>query len=48
VWWNHGAEADALRAKSSGRFDISFKLDVSDWGGNAPSVELIVKSIRPS
>lgn len=48
VWWNHGAEADALRAKSSGRFDVSFKLDVSDWGGNAPSVELIVKSIRPS
>jgi single-stranded-DNA-specific exonuclease len=48
VWWNHGADAEALRAKSSGRFDIAFKLELSDWGGDEEHVELRIQGISAS
>jgi single-stranded-DNA-specific exonuclease len=40
TWWNHGSDAEKLRAKSASRFDITFTLDVSDWGGEEPHLEL--------
>ena len=40
TWWGHGGIVEELRAKSSERFDVSFTLDVSDWGGEEPHPEL--------
>ena len=40
TWWNHGGEAEGLRAKAALRFDVTFTLDVSDWGGEEPHLEL--------
>jgi single-stranded-DNA-specific exonuclease len=40
TWWNHGSEAEKFRAKSASRFDITFTIDVSDWGGEEPHLEL--------
>ena len=40
TWWGHGEMAERLRARSAERFDITFTLDVSDWGGEEPHLEL--------
>ena len=40
TWWGHGEVAERLRARSAERFDITFTLDVSDWGGEEPHLEL--------
>ena len=45
TWWSHGSEAEKLRAKSASRFDITFTLDVSDWGGEEPHLELRIREI---
>lgn len=45
TWWNHGSEAEKIRAKSSARFDVTFTLDVSDWGGEEPHLELRIKDV---
>ena len=34
------AVAERLRARSAERFDITFTLDVSDWGDEDPHLEL--------
>jgi single-stranded-DNA-specific exonuclease len=46
IWWNHGIEAEILRAHSSSRFDITFTIDVSDWGGEEPHLELRIHEIN--
>lgn len=43
TWWNHGGEAEGLRAKAALRFDVTFTLDVSDWGGEEPHLELRIR-----
>lgn len=45
TWWNHGSEAEDIRARSSARFDVTFTLDVSDWGGEEPHLELRVREV---
>ena len=46
VWWGHGTLAERLRSRSSERFDITFTLEVSDWGGgDEPHLELRVTSL---
>ena len=46
TWWGHGEMAERLRAKSAERFDITFTLDVSDWGGEEPHLELRLRDSR--
>ncbi|MCQ2389436.1 MAG: DHH family phosphoesterase [Kiritimatiellae bacterium] len=46
AWWCHGGEAESIRAASP-RVDASFKLVVSDYGGD-PHVELNAVSVRPA
>lgn len=48
VWWNHGAEAEALRAASLGRFDILATPYLSEYDPLAPSVEWKIASIVPT
>ena len=45
TWWNHGSEAECIRAKSSSRFDVTFTLDVSSWGGEEPHLELRIREV---
>ncbi len=45
TWWNHGNEAGELRSRSSLRFDVTFTLDVSAWGGEEPHVELRIQEV---
>ena len=45
TWWGHGEMAERLRARSSERFDITFTLDVSDWGCEEPHLELRICGI---
>jgi len=40
TWWGHGDRVEGLRARARDRYDISFTLDVSDWGGEEPHPEL--------
>ena len=40
TWWGHGEIVEGLRASASERFDVSFTLDVTDWGGEEPHPEL--------
>ena len=40
IWWGHGKDVEDMRGRSSGRFDITFTLDVSEWGGEGPRLEL--------
>ncbi len=47
VWWNHGDEAERLRTQSSGRFDLLFNLQASDFMGEGPCPELRLVAIRP-
>ena len=44
VWWNHGMDAEGIRAKSSRAFDVSFSLAISDWGG-VESPELRIAAV---
>jgi single-stranded-DNA-specific exonuclease len=48
TWWNHGSEAEIIRAKSSSRFDVTFTLDVSSWGGEEPHLELRIREVGMS
>lgn len=48
TWWNRGSDAERIRSKSSSRFDVTFTLDVSDWGGEEPHVELRIREIGVS
>lgn len=48
VWWGHGADAEALRARASTPFDILFALMISDYGGVPEHVELRLVALRPS
>ena len=47
VWWGHGDLAEELRAKSGCRFDLLFKVKVSDFGYE-PHPELVVEDMRVS
>ena len=48
TWWGHGEMAEQLRARSMERFDIIFTLDVSDWNGEEPHLELRLCGIAPT
>ncbi|MBQ9741599.1 MAG: hypothetical protein IJV91_11775, partial [Kiritimatiellae bacterium] len=48
TWWNHGCEAEDIRARSSARFDVTFTLDVSEWGGEEPHLELRIRDVGMS
>ncbi len=49
VWWGHGSLAERLRSRSSERFDITFTIEVSDWGGGEePHLELRIASLAPA
>ena len=45
TWWNHGCETEEIRSRSSFRFDITFTLDVSDWGCEEPRLELRLREV---
>lgn len=45
TWWNHGSEAESVRAESSSSFDVTFTLDVSSWGGEEPHLELRIRDV---
>ena len=47
VWWNHGCDAEELRAHSAGRFDMLFTLHASDFGVDSPTLELRIAAVRP-
>ena len=47
VWWNHGHDADELRAHASARFDLLFTLHASDFGVDSPALELRIVAVRP-
>jgi len=40
TWWGRGDRVEGLRARAMDRYDISFTLDVSEWGGEEPHLEL--------
>ena len=46
TWWGHGCDAEALRSRSASKFDLSFTLDVSDWGCGEPHPELRICGMR--
>ena len=48
TWWNHGEQAEMLRAKSASRFDITFTVDVSTFGGGDPHLELRLCDVVPA
>lgn len=48
TWWNHGNMVENLRAKAYMRFDITFTLDVSEWCGEEPHLELRLCGIAES
>ena len=48
TWWNHGADAERLRSGAASRFDVTFTLDVSEWGGEEPHPELRICGIAVS
>ena len=48
TWWNHGSESEDIRARSASRFDVTFTLDVSDWGGEEPHLELRIREVGVS
>jgi single-stranded-DNA-specific exonuclease len=46
VWWGHGQDVEALRAKSMTRYDVLFTPAASDYGGEL-HVELHIVALRP-
>ena len=48
VWWNHGCDAEELRAHAAARFDLLFALQSSDYGPDGPVPELRIVDVRPS
>ena len=46
TWWGHGNDVEELRGHASGRFDITFTLGVSEWGGDGPRLELRLCDVR--
>ena len=46
VWWNHGADVEMIRANGASRFDVFFKVKVSEHGDLHP--ELVVEDLFPS
>ena len=48
VWWNHGCDAEYLRAHAAARFDILFSLQASDYCSDVPMPELRFAAVRPS
>ena len=47
VWWNHGCDAEELRAHAAARFDLLFTLQSSDYGLDGPVPELRLVNVRP-
>ena len=47
VWWGHGQDVEALRAKSAARYDVLFTPAASDYGGEL-HVELHIVALRPA
>ena len=47
VWWNHGCDAEELRAHAAARFDLLFTLQTSDYGPDGPVPELRLVDVRP-
>ena len=47
VWWNHGCDAEELRAHAAARFDLLFTLLASDYGPDGPVPELRLVAVRP-
>ena len=48
LWWGHGADVEALRAKGTARYDILFTVTTSDYGGEPLHVELRLVALRPA
>ncbi|MBO5940243.1 MAG: single-stranded-DNA-specific exonuclease RecJ [Kiritimatiellae bacterium] len=48
TWWNKGNEAEKIRSQSASRFDMTFTIDVSDWGSEEPHVELRIRDVCES
>ena len=48
TWWNRGELVEQLRAAAFRRFDITFTLDIGDWGEEGPHLELRLCGIFPS
>ena len=46
IWWGHGRDIDALRARSANPLDVRFTVEYSDYGGS--HVELRVISVSDS
>ena len=47
VWWNHGCDAEKLRAHAAARFDMLFTLLASDYSPEGPVPELRLVAVRP-
>lgn len=47
IWWNHGCDAEELRAHAASRFDLLFTLQASDFGLDGPVPELRIVAVRP-
>lgn len=47
VWWNHGCDAENLRAHAAARFDLLFAIQTSDYGPDGPVPELRLVAVRP-
>lgn len=45
VWWNHGDIAETLRSRASEKWDVTFTLEISDYGER--HVELRLVAIEP-
>ena len=48
VWWGHGADAEIIRAHAATRYDVLFTLATSNYGPDAPRIELRLVDVRPA
>ena len=48
VWWGHGADAELIRAHAATRYDVLFTLAMSNYGPDAPHIELRLVDVRPA
>lgn len=48
VWWNRGNFADKLRGRPPAKYDVTFTIEESAWGGEEPHPELRLVSLAES
>ena len=48
TWWNRGDKVEELRAKAFRPFDVTFTLDIDDWGDAQPRLALRLCGISQS